>query len=60
MEINPDHIKQEIKNLNVLILTLATKDEHDRLQQDVNRLKPQIIDLDYSINAVSSKLQEAN
>lgn len=58
MEINPEHIKQEIRNLNFIILTLATKDEHERLHQDFNRLKPQLIDLDYSINAVTTKLSE--
>ena len=57
---NTEHLRQEIRNLNVLILTLATKDEHDRLQQDVNRLKPQLVDLDYTLNAVQTTMQELN
>lgn len=57
-EINPDHLKQEIKNLNVIMLTFCTKEEHDRLQQEVNKTKTQIIDLDYSINSVAAKLSD--
>jgi protein subunit release factor A len=57
-EINPDHLKQEIKNLNVIMLTFCTKENHDRLQQEVNKTKTQIIDLDYSINTVAAKLSD--
>jgi protein subunit release factor A len=57
-EINPDHLKQEIKNLNMIMLTFCTKENHDRLQQEVNKTKTQIIDLDYSINTVAAKLSD--
>ena len=43
-----DHLKQEIQTLNVLVLTLTPKLDHEKTQAEIRKLNSQVGDLDYN------------
>jgi predicted nucleic acid-binding Zn-ribbon protein len=53
-------LKIDINNINVLILTLSSKSDLEKLERDINRNKNSLLDVDYRLRNLETKVADVD